>query len=492
MTTEEPLGDPTGDVAEDVALLGRLGYRQELLRRMSGFSNYAISLSIICILAGGVTSFAQGFCSVGGAAIGIGWPLSCLFSLTVAATMGQIASAYPTAGGLYHWASILGGRGWGWATAWFNLAGLIAVLAAVNDGFVGYACGVAGYTPSMAAKLALICAVTLSHGLLNHHGIQWTTRLTNFSGYWILMVTIALVAALGVAAPSWEFDRLWTFSNFSGAAGGDTFPATDNLVYLFALGLLLPAYTITGFDASAHVAEETVGAAVNVPKGIVRSVLVSGIFGWLMLIVVVVVMRDPEAVAAQGAQAFTYAVRSVLNESTAVPLLVAIGIAQYLCGLAIVTSASRMTFAFARDGGLPMSKLLRWVSPRSKSPVPAIWATAAAAVALTLFAPYSTIAAACAALLYISYVLPTAFGFLAYGNSWTHKGPWHLGSWYRPLALIATVGCGALLWIGIQPPNEQAIIIVGGIAVLLVLGWFGIARRRFPGPPPKLLRSAVD
>ena len=91
-------------------------------------------MSAICVLAGGVTSFHLGFCSVGPAAIGLGWPLVALFSLVVAATLGQVASAFPTAGGLYHWSSILGGRGWGWLTAWFNLAGLVTVLAATNVG----------------------------------------------------------------------------------------------------------------------------------------------------------------------------------------------------------------------------------------------------------------------------------------------------------------------------------------------------------------------
>src|SRR3954447_17737450 len=122
------------DESDDVRTLHRLGYAQELARVLGGFSNFAISLSIICILAGGITSFHVGLCSVGGAAVGLGWPLATLFALVVAATMGQVASAFPTAGGLYHWAAILGGRGWGWATAWFNLAGLITVLAAINVG----------------------------------------------------------------------------------------------------------------------------------------------------------------------------------------------------------------------------------------------------------------------------------------------------------------------------------------------------------------------
>ena len=111
----------------DEHLLARLGYRQELARRMSGFSNFAISLSIICILAGGITSLPVGLCSSGGASIGLGWPLASLVALAFAATMADVASAFPTAGGLYHWSAILGGRAWGWATAWFNLAGLVTV-----------------------------------------------------------------------------------------------------------------------------------------------------------------------------------------------------------------------------------------------------------------------------------------------------------------------------------------------------------------------------
>jgi amino acid transporter len=106
----EPAED-SRQIAEDVKTLHSLGYAQELLRRMSAFSNFAISLSIICILAGCITTFHLALCGVGGAAVGLGWPLVSLYALAVAATMGQVASAFPTAGGLYHWASILGGKG---------------------------------------------------------------------------------------------------------------------------------------------------------------------------------------------------------------------------------------------------------------------------------------------------------------------------------------------------------------------------------------------
>src|SRR5947209_9039603 len=162
-------------IADDVRTLHRLGYAQELARRLSGFSNFAISLSIICILAGGLTSFHVGYCAAGGASVGLGWPLMCLLSLCVAATMGQIASAFPTAGGLYHWAAVLGGRGWGWVTAWFNLAGLITVLAAINVGMVQFAFSAfAGVKPDPLVQFAAVAVVTASHALVNHLGISVT------------------------------------------------------------------------------------------------------------------------------------------------------------------------------------------------------------------------------------------------------------------------------------------------------------------------------
>jgi amino acid transporter len=122
------------DKKQDMSILHSMGYAQELERRMSSFSNFAVSFSIICILSGGINSLAQATAGAGGAAIGIGWPLGCFVSLVFAVAMAQISSAYPTAGGLYHWGSILGNRFTGWVTAWFNLLGLVTVLGAINVG----------------------------------------------------------------------------------------------------------------------------------------------------------------------------------------------------------------------------------------------------------------------------------------------------------------------------------------------------------------------
>jgi amino acid transporter len=494
------MSDPADEArtrADDEQTLKRLGYAQELQRSMSGFSNLALSMSVICILAGGVTSFHVGLCSVGGAAIGLGWPLVCLFSLSVAATMGQVASAFPTAGGLYHWAAILGGRGWGWATAWFNLAGLITVLAAINVGtyeFVTSALGPwLGYDPrslseggQVTVRVAVMAALTGSQAFCNHAGIRWTTRLTDFSGYWILFIATTLTIALLVAAPNLEPVRLVSFSNFSGLPPGESevWPKTDHIAWLFLLGLLLPAYTFTGFDASAHTAEETLGASANVPRGIIRSVLVSGLFGWLMLSAVVLAAPDLSEAAREGEGAFVWILRAVLPGWLAAVLFAGIALAQYLCGLATVTSASRMVYAFARDGGLPLSPLLRRVSPAFRTPASAIWLVAVLAVAFTIYSRvYSTIAAVCAIFLYVSYVLPAALGLMAHGRTWTRMGPWDLGRWYRPLALLCVLGCALLFLVGVQPPHQLNLWTVLGTTLLLTCLWFIRDRKAFRGPP---------
>jgi amino acid transporter len=499
---------------DDVKQLHRLGYAQELSRRMSGFSNFAISLSIICILAGGITSFPVGWCSAGGASVGLGWPLVCLLALATAATMAQVASAYPTAGGLYHWSSLLGGRGWGWATAWFNLAGLISVLAAVNVATVQFAFGAfAEWAGLNAAEVAerltklvagspwgelvagepgshwllgqwlVVAAMTGSQCLFNHRGIRTTTRLTDFSGYLILGVSVVLGGALLLAADRWEWGRLLTLTNYTGPAGGEVWPETASAGWAFALGLLLPAYTITGFDASAHAAEETVGAAREVPRGIVRSVLVSALFGWFLLIALVLAIPDPDTAAAQGGNLFFHILEQRLPGWLRWPLLGGIVLTQYLCGLAIVTSGSRMVFAFARDGGLPWSGWLRRVSAQYRTPAAAIWITGFLGVLATGAIPYLALTAVCVVFLYVSYVMPTWSGLRAHGRTWTQMGPWHLGSWYRPLAVVSLLWGGALFVIGVQPPNQLALLLVPGLALVLAAYWWIHKRHHFAGPP---------
>jgi amino acid transporter len=293
-----------------------------------------------------------------------------------------------------------------------------------------------------------------------------------------------MTVALLVATPHWEWSRLWTFTNFSGLPeSSPVFPKQDSVPWLFCLGFLLPAYTLTGFDASAHTSEETLEATRNVPKGIVRSVAVSAGFGWVMIVALLLAMPDLKAGAAKGFEIVPWILRSALGERFAQSLLGGVVMAQYLCGLAALTSASRMTYAFARDNGLPGSRWLKTVHSGTQSPSAAVWTSALASVALVILLRYETIAAVCAVFLYLSYVLPVAAGAWAHGRTWTRFGPYQLGSAFKPLAAGSCVGGLFLLVIGVQPPNQQALpILLGSVGVLLVT-WFGFEKRRFKGPP---------
>ena len=477
--------------SEDQKNLARMGYEQELFRGFSAFSNYALSMSIICILAGGITSFHMGYCAAGPAAIGIGWPVACVFSFAVAAAMAQIASAFPTAGGLYHWGSLLGGRGWGWVTAWFNLAGIVIILAAINVGTWNFIESSIFGSADLGdfAQVIAVSIITFSQLAINLFGMRIVNPMTIFSGYWILMVTVALVVLMLVFGGPVHPERLFQFENFSGLPEGDkqVWPEIESIAWLFFLAMLLPAYTITGFDGSAHAAEETKNAASAVPKAIMQAVIVSSIAGYILLAVAILVIDDTKHVAMQGDRAFVTIVEQSLPKLLQAPAFIAIVLSQYLCGMSVITAASRMAFAFARDGGLPFSNFFKKVSPKTQVPTNAIFLVSITAILFTLYSHlYDTIAAAATILLYLSYMLPILAGFFVHGKSWKSMGPWHLGIWFKPMALLSTIASIGIVCIGIQPPNEKAGYAVLALTIFLIAFWFTVARHRFQGPPISL------
>jgi amino acid transporter len=491
------------DKSEDMKVLHGMGYAQELSRSMSKFSNFAISFSIICILSGGINSFAQAISSVGGAGAGIGWIVGCIISGMFALAMAQIASAFPTAGGLYHWASILGGRFMGWLTAWLNLLGLITVLGAINIGtaffFQATFGGLIGMTTSPAWIVGFVAVVTVVQALFNHLGIKVTTLLTDVSGYIIFATTAVLVIACLYFAPAIDISRLWTFTNYSGAAGGTVFPESTNMTYLFLLCLLLPVYTITGYDASAHTAEETKAAATSVPKSIVSAVIWSSLVGWVMICAITLAIPDIPTFAAYGFTMFYETMNAILPAGLKTVIYVFILIAQLICGLATVTSASRMLFAFSRDGGMPVgSKALATVSAKYRTPVNAIWTSAFLCIAYVVavsfipvgpesadFALYFIVVNSTLVFLFLSFTIPLMAGMLAYGTAkWPNPGPWAMSAGvYKLVSFLSLIGMGIIFYIAIQPPNDYVAYIVGGFIVLALVLWFAVENRRFQGPP---------
>jgi amino acid transporter len=499
------------DKHEDMKVLHGMGYAQELSRSMSKFSNFAISFSIICILSGGINSFAQAISSVGGAGAGIGWIVGCLLSGMFALAMAQIASSFPTAGGLYHWASILGGRFWGWLTAWLNLLGLITVLGAINIGTAYFFQGAFGTLfgttgadgavtlwPTSDMEIVIFVAIiTVIQAIFNHVGIKATTFLTDISGYLIFLTTAVLVLACLYYAKDIDISRLWTFTNYSGLPEGSSpvFPKSDNMGYLFLLCLLLPVYTITGYDASAHTSEETKNAAVSVPKGIVTAVFWSSLVGWVMICAITLAIPDMAVAASQGFGMFFATMDAILPPTLKTLLYVGILIAQLLCGLATVTSASRMLFAFSRDDGMPVgSKALASVSPKYRTPVTAIWTATVLCILYVLLAMsikvagtsiYVIVVNSTLVFLFLSFTVPLVAGLFAYGTSkWPNPGPWSMSAGlYKLVTVLAIIGMAVILFIAVAPPNGRVLYVVLGFIALALVFWFTVENRRFEGPP---------
>lgn len=489
----------------DVKQLHSMGYAQELSRRMGLFQNFAISFSIICILAGGITAFPLSLSAAGGASLGIGWPIASIFALLVAAALGQIASAYPTAGGIYHWASILGNKGFGWGAAWLNLLGLMFVVSSVNFGLyllvkdlmmpVVFGWDTSGWT--WWTQTIFITVVTIVQAIINHRGIKLTTLLTDFSGYLIFAVTIVLIIALIAFAPvAMEYGRLFTFTDYTGDAGGGVWPTPASDRWLGAifpaaiaaliLGWLQGVYTITGFDASGHTSEETRNAAREVPKGMIHSVFWSGVFGYIMVCAFVLAMPSVDEGAKQGWLSFPW-----MMEQSLMPiflknvLIIGIVVANFLCALAGLTSCSRMLFAFSRDGGVPwFSRSLRQVSKEHRTPANAIWASAVLSVVATLYGDaFVVLSTGCAVFLYVSYAMPIGAGIMAEGKSWKTKGPFDLGGASKLVAFLAVIGCIILVIVGVQPPNEKVgYLLLAGIVALIII-WYAVEKKRFAGPP---------
>ena len=488
------------DRHEDIKVLHGMGYAQELSRSMSKFSNFAISFSIICILSGGINSLGQATAGAGGAAIGIGWPVGVIMSGFFALALAQISSSFPTAGGLYHWGSILGNRFTGWLSAWLNLLGLVTVLGAINVGtfyfFFGAFGAQFGLEDNLATRVIFVAVITVLQAAVNHFGIKLTAKLTDLSGFLILGAAAALTLVCLFSATSLDFGRLFTFGNYTGTEGASAvWPVAVSGFMAFLLGLLLPIYTITGYDASAHTSEETINASTSVPRGMVSSVLWSGIAGWIMLCSFILMLPSMDEAAKQGWNVFFWGMDAQVNPTIKVVLYVAIFVSQILCGLATVTSASRMLFAFSRDNGIPgASKVLATVSPSYRTPVASIWTASllsvlfvwlTSAVTIAGTPAYSIVVSCTVIFLFLSFAFPIALGLVAIGGpKWPTMGPWNMGAGaFKLVGVLSLISMVVMFYIGIQPPNDWALEITVGFVVLALIIWVAFENRRFQGPP---------
>lgn len=462
--------------AESNGELEALGYKQELLRDMGAFQNFALSFSIISILTGAVTLYGAGLTAGGPRVMLLGWPLVALFTVAVGASLGELASAFPTAGALYHWSSLLGGPGAGWTTAWLNVLGQFAITAAIDFGLAEFLAPLLGLEGSRASVLMLYAVVLLSHAVLNHVGVKVVAALNTVSAWYHVLGVLVLVGAVMLFAKKQPLTFLLS----------DAPALKDAVMPGFLAGLLQAGWTFTGYDASAHASEETKDAARAAPRGILMAIIASAIAGYLMLIVITLAIGDLPATLASK-NPFIFVLEGSLGGLGTALVWIAVG-AMWFCGLASITSNSRMLYAFARDGGLPFSKYLARVSPRWQTPHVGIWVSVCVAFALALFADTLAVMAALSTVaLYASYGLPVLLALRARKWGWPRVGPWTLGRWGPAINVVAVLWVLFMVVVMSLPPNQLAGQTFLGTCAVLVIAWFGGVRKRFKGPAlPKL------
>ena len=463
-------GGPPRDA--DARELATLGYRQELLRRLGGFSSFAIGFSVISVLTGVTSTFGDALGAGGPVGLGLGWPLVSVCTLVVALAMAELASAFPTAGALYHWAALLGGARVGWTTAMLNLVGQLGIVAAID---LACAQAMAQSFDRPALVYPLFGALLAAHGALNATSVRLVAWLNDASA------AVHIAGVVGLAGLLLTRGRLHGIGYLAHAGASASHGARG-----FVGSLVLGVWTFTGFDAPAHVSEETHRPQQKAPIGIVSSVAVSAVVGYVF--VASLVLAVPEGSTAAGApDAALQVLRGALGERAGRFALGLAIVAMWFAGLSSVTSASRMLFAFARDGGLPWSRTLRAVHPRTRTPLHATVACVLAPLALVAFTAsisetvFLAVAALATLALYGSYALPILLGPWRGKWRWRKPGPWNLGRVGFGVAWAA-VAWAVFVFVVCGMANGLAAGLFGGLLVALFGLWMARVRGRFGGP----------
>lgn len=523
MTPPEGIGD-VDQTRRDEQRLAELGYKQELTRGWSAFTNFAISFTIISVLAGCFTNFALAWNNGGPVTASWGWPILCAFVLMVGFSMAELTSKYPTAGGPYWWAHDLGGKGWSWMTGWFNIAGLLGIVASVGYGaaiFLGTLLGLYGLNifgvdfgdteHILSETFLLFLLIMVLYTLVNIFADRLLALINNISvGWHLLGVAVILVILWVVPDTHQSADFVFTekFNN-NGAFGGST-TALGFWLLVVPVGFVLTMYTQTGYDASAHTAEETVGAAKSAAQGVWRSIFYSALIGWLLILSFLFAANDVAGID-DGAGYSTFIFTTALDSWAAKLVILIATVGQLFCGAAGLTSASRTWYAFSRDRAIPGWFIWRRVN-RDRVPFNAVLGVSVFSLIISIPALFGknnvpiaffALTGICTVGLYIAYILPVYLR-LRVGDRF-EPGPWNLGSRYRIVNILAIIFV-VLVVIAVDLPFtntgvpwaegfDWANVNYSPLAVLLPL-LFGIwylvsAKNKYQGPVSTLEEDVV-
>lgn len=368
----------------------------------------------------------------------------------VAMSMAELCSSMPTSGGLYYAAAVLAPPGWGplaaWITGWSNWMTQITGAPSVDYGTAAMTLAAASiYNPSYVPQnwhtFLLAVFLMIIHACMSSAPTAWLAKVNSFGStfnFIALIIVIILIPAgnnrtshgLSRFTPSSE---VWKVQNFT------DWP--DGIAVLMSFISVL--WTMSGYDAPFHLAEECSNANVASPRAIVMTSSVGGVFGWaLQMVVAYTVINIDDVITSDLGQPFAAYLVQVMPQKIAMTILAMTIIAGFFMGQGCMIAASRVTFAYARDGCFPLSKYWAHVNPHTRTPVNAVWAntTLGCIMLLLIFGGSITIGAlfsvgAIAA--EIAFCTPIFIRVFFTGKKF-RPGPWNLGKASIPIGCVAS------------------------------------------------------
>ncbi|CDZ98304.1 apc amino acid permease [Phaffia rhodozyma] len=511
MSTENKTTITSHEPTADEARLRELGYKEELSRGMGLIHNFGVSFSIISVITGGTTLFEYGLTTGGPAVMTIGWIIVSAFTGTVALGMAEIVSAVPASGGPYHWAALLAppkySAFWAWMVGWFNFLGQVAVTTGITFGLaqlISTAASLDGYVATPGKTIAIYIALLISHGVVNTFGVKFLKYFNTLSVTLHSLGIFSLCVATLAKAPTHQSGS-FVFGKFYDGTGVDGVGWSQRAspAYVAVIGILQAQFTITGFDASAHMSEETLNSARNAPLGVIMSVGISAIFGFFFIVSMLFSIQDfDNTVASPIGQPVFQIFVDVFGTAGAKVLMALVMLCVWHCGLFSVTSNSRMYYAFARDGGIP--RFFDKIEPRFSAPVRTVWLAVFLSFLLALPSLGSSVAYSAATSiatigLYMSYGLPILLMVIYHDRFLSIRGPFNLGRFSRINGVIAA---GWVMFITIvfclpalNPVDSQTLnytpVAVGIIFVGALSSWFSFAKSNFKGPLNELIQEGI-
>ncbi|KAF9425739.1 hypothetical protein BGZ76_003088, partial [Entomortierella beljakovae] len=488
-----------------------LGYKQNMKRQFTGLQNFGFTLTNASVLIGIVPLYYFGMNAGGPVAIIYGWLLVAFFVMFIGLGMAEICSTFPTAGGLYFWTAKLGGDKWGpmfsWYEAWFNMLGQFAgcsgsVLSAALFLNTLISVWVPDYVASGKNNFYVMAGLMLLAGLINTAGGGALKVSSLFSVFVHIVGTIAIIAAVLAGAPKLQSAE-FVFTDFEDFTGYTEAGASPVLVFM--LGLLQSQWSMLGYDASAHMSEETEKSYVNGPRAILVSIFASFIIGLGLALALTFGIQDYEATRTSGFGSAPQIFLDTAGDTGGSILIFIIVLAGFLCGIATVASSSRMLYAFARDGGLPFSPFFVVLNKRTQMPLRLVWLAVVVIIILALpslgsTATLSAISGISIIGFTVSYAIPILLRITVGSETFVQR-EFNLGRYSKVIGWVAVIWT-AFIFLIFNIPQSWPVdnvdtfnytpAAVGFLILFTTLTWFLSARKWFKGPVSEIALLELD